>query len=295
MRLAAARISPATPFLPPFAVLAFSSPSPLNSLQVRTKKTKAGKKGGKGGNKGREEEEDEEDEHVVVQVSRKGKGKHVVEEDLTDTQLPGEQFELKKLEKDMSEAIDRLRVSLKQIVGRVDTVKPSLLDNVRVDSPEGRRPLNEFAAVSVKDGKELIVNCYEPSFVKLVSDAIYASPLGLAPLPEGDTKLRVPVPKADDDKRHQLVRDAQTLCEKTRQAIRKVRTDGQKDIKRDTDQKIIGTSEARQEGKKLDDATKKKTAEVDRIFEDIKKMWVKSASLSRAPTDVAPLGSVMDE
>jgi hypothetical protein len=124
LRLTAARIAPATPFVPRFAVPAFSSPSPLTSLQIRTKKTKAGKKGGKGGNKGREEEEDEEDEHVVVQVSRKGKGKHIVEEDLTDTQLPGEQFELKKLEKDMAEAIDRLRVSLKQIVGRVDTVKP---------------------------------------------------------------------------------------------------------------------------------------------------------------------------
>ncbi|BGP22235.1 ribosome recycling factor [Rhodotorula toruloides] len=273
LHLTAARTAPATPCLPRFAVPPFSSPSLLHSLQVRTKKTKANKKGGKGGNKGREEEEeDQEDEHVVVQVTRKGKGKHVVEEDLTDTQLPGEQFELKELEKDMADAIDRLRVSLKQIVGRVDKVMPSLLDNVRVDTAEGRRPLNEYAAVSVKDGKELIVTCYEPSFVKQVSDAIYASPLGLAPLPHGDTKLRVPVPKADEDKRQQLVRDAQTICEKARQAIRKVRTDGRKAIKRDTDQKIIGTSEARQEGKKLDDATKKKTGEVDKIFEDIKKI-----------------------
>jgi len=35
------------------------------------------------------------------------------------------------------------------------------LDNVRVETPEGKRPLNEFASVSIKDGKDLLVSCYE--------------------------------------------------------------------------------------------------------------------------------------
>jgi len=41
--------------------------------------------------------------------------------------------------------------------------RTALLDNVKVETPEGKRPLNEFATVSVKDGKDLLVTCYEES------------------------------------------------------------------------------------------------------------------------------------
>lgn len=87
--------------------------------------------------------------------------------------------------------------------------------------------------------------------MKAVSAAIYASPLNLAPQPSGGGALRVPVPRPDLDKREQYVRDAQALCEKARNTIRAHRIDGQKDIKRDVDDKVVGTSEARTEGKKV--------------------------------------------
>ncbi|POY76139.1 hypothetical protein BMF94_0862 [Rhodotorula taiwanensis] len=236
--------------------------SPPSLTFVRTKKTKPSKQtedapdGGRGsaGKKG------------------KGKGKMLTEDDLLERQLPGEHFELKVLEERMQEAIDRLRVSLNAVVGRVGRITPALLDGVKVDTPEGKRPLLEFANVSVKDGRDLLVTCYEESSIKAVSSAIYASPLNLAPQPSGASSLRVPVPRPDLDKRQQYVRDAQALCEKARNTIRAHRVDGQKDIKKDVDAKVVGTSEARTEGKKLDDATKKKTAEVDKIFEDVKRV-----------------------
>lgn len=235
-------------------------------ILIRTKKTKPSKKAdsdpdagrGAGGNTGKK--------------SGKGKGKMLTEDDLLERQLPGEHFELKVLEGRMQEAIDRLRVSLNTVVGRVGRITPALLDGVKIDTPEGKRPLLEFANVSVKDGRDLVVTCYEESSMKAVSAAIYASPLNLAPQPSGAATLRVPVPRPDLDKRQQYVRDAQALCEKARNTIRAHRIDGQKDIKRDVDDKVVGTSEARTEGKKLDDATKKKTAEVDKIFEDVKKV-----------------------
>lgn len=87
--------------------------------------------------------------------------------------------------------------------------------------------------------------------MKAVSAAIYASPLNVAPLPAGSSSFRVPIPRPDDAKRQQYVRDAQALCEKARNTIRGHRIDGQKDIKRDVDEKVIGTSEARSENKRV--------------------------------------------
>ncbi|BGP19025.1 hypothetical protein JCM10213_009265 [Rhodosporidiobolus nylandii] len=246
-----------------------SSPTALPLLHLRTKKTKASNK------KPAKPFEDEETDDVAPgkgKGGKKGKGKMLTEEELADTQLPGEVFELKVLEGKMADAVDRLRVGLKQVVGRVGRVTPALLDNIRVNTPEGKRPLNEFAAVSVQGGKDLVVSCYEEAGMEPVTAALYASPLNLTPQSTGATTIRVPVPKPDNDKRQQLVRDAQALCEKARIAVRQVRTDGQKEIKADVDRKVIGKEEGRAEGKKLDDATKKKTAEVDKIFEDAKKV-----------------------
>ncbi|GJN88037.1 hypothetical protein Rhopal_000993-T1 [Rhodotorula paludigena] len=272
LRVAAQRAPPLASACPRAAAVASSAPrpSPASFVPLRTKKTKASKKPAA---QAFEEDDDYEAGPGKGKGGKRGKGKMLTEDELLDKQLPGEQFELKKLEKDMADSIDRLRVSLKQVVGRVGRVSPSLLDNVRVETPEGKRPLAEFASVTVKDGKDLLVTCYEEAGVKPVTAAIYASPLNLAPQTTANTlALRVPVPRADWDKRQQLVRDAQGLCEKARIAIRQVRIDGQKEIKRDVDGKVIGKEEARGEGKKLDDATKKKTAEVDKIFEDAKKV-----------------------
>lgn len=117
------------PYPAPLALLslparpAFISPpvSTPPSLLVRHKKTKAKK---------------QDDADYDPTPPSKGKGKKhgkghlVTEQELLDTQLPGEQFELKVLETNMSDAVDRLRVALKQVVGRVGRVSPSALHSL---------------------------------------------------------------------------------------------------------------------------------------------------------------------
>jgi ribosome recycling factor len=166
------------------APLVVPSPTPrsLPLFLIRTKKTKASKKSAA---TQFQEDDDYEAGPGKGHGGKKGKGRLLTEEDLTDMQLPGEKFELKVLEERMKDGIEKLRVNLKTVVGRVGRVSPgepqkpfvpshlraherwvpcvALLDNVRVDSPEGKRPLNEFATVSVKDGKDLLVTCYEES------------------------------------------------------------------------------------------------------------------------------------
>lgn len=145
-----------------------------------------------------------------------------------------------------------------------------LLDKIRVDDGEGqKRPLNEFASVSVQGGKDLIVTVYQEDvshphtfiwppirtsltlhlfsqFLKPVSSAIFASPLSLAPQPTGATTLRVPIPRADWDKRQQLVKQANDLAENAKIAIRQVRIKAQKEIKAELEKE-----EGRAEAKKV--------------------------------------------
>lgn len=132
--------------------------------------------------------------------------------------------------------------------------------------------------------------------MKFVSAALYASPLSLTPQQTGETTLKVPIARPDWDKRQVLVKQAAELCENARVAIRATRGKGQKDIKLDLDGKVIGKEEARTEGKavrfllflletnelmckQLDTTTKKRTDEVDTIFERAKKVFVSSVPL----------------
>lgn len=135
-----------------------------------------------------------------------------------------------------------------------------------------KRPLSEFATVSVKDGKDLLVTVYEESVrsllssppstfptepssfsqsMKPVTQALYDSALSLTPQAASSTSIRVPIPRPDWDKRQQLVRQAQDLCETARVAIRSVRARGQKEIKGDVDSKVATKDDGRNDSKKV--------------------------------------------
>ncbi|KAM0746253.1 ribosome recycling factor [Meredithblackwellia eburnea MCA 4105] len=255
-------------------------PPPITTTTLGLARTYASKKKSGGGKKvagisssskkGIQEEEEDEDYAGRKGKKKKGGGK-AFEEDEDDDERAGEteaRFDLKLLEREMDEAVTRLRVALKTVVGRVGRVSPALLDGIKVDHEGTRSPLNEFATVTVKDGKDLLVTVYDEAYLKPVSAALYASPLSLTPQPHphSSLSLRVPVPKPDWDKRHVLVRQAGDACEGARVAVRAVRARGVREIK----DKVGSKDEGRSEGKKLDAATKKRTDEVDTIFEQAK-------------------------
>lgn len=88
-------------------------------------------------------------------------------------------------------------------------------------------------------------------YVKELMRAFQSSNLGLSPVQANPTSIRITVPKPDLDKRRELVRQASELAETARIAIRNARHKGQKAIKHDVDEKVVGKDEAKGEGKKV--------------------------------------------
>lgn len=139
--------------------------------------------------------------------------------------------------------------------------------------------------------------------LKHVERAIYTADLGLIPqtIPNGDEFLiRVPIPRPTAETRAALLKDVSRICENARVSIRSARHTGQKQLKSDVDNKVVGTSEAKKEGQQvslieplywemglrwadlisafqfffflqLEAEAKKHTAKVDSIFEQAKK------------------------
>lgn len=104
-----------------------TSPSSLLSLSPFLSRSYASKK--KGGKKSSAALEEEEDEPVAVKGKggKKGKGKSSFVEDelaVADTGSDEGSFDLKTVEASMDDAVDKLRVGLKAVVGRVGKVSP---------------------------------------------------------------------------------------------------------------------------------------------------------------------------
>lgn len=98
--------------------LAPTVPSPFLSRAYASKK-KAGKK-----NTAVIEDDDEPAPVAKGGKGKKGKGKFVEEDDAGANGEDQGSFDLKAVESSMDEAVDKLRVGLKSVVGRVGRVSP---------------------------------------------------------------------------------------------------------------------------------------------------------------------------
>lgn len=128
-RLAACSCRPALQQAP----AAVCSPS-LLSRSYASKKSKGGKKAAAAF------EEDDEPAPAKGKSGKKGKGKSFAEEEVAAAGGDEVRFDLKAVEQAMDEAVDKLRVGLKSVVGRVGRVSPGELQLLSFFCGLGRPP-----------------------------------------------------------------------------------------------------------------------------------------------------------
>ena len=76
--------------------------------------------------------------------------------------------------------------------------------DVNVSAYGASAALKSLAQVSVKDGKTLLVNVFDPLVVSSVEKAIRSAGLNLNPVPDANNRLRVPIPKPTKETRESM-------------------------------------------------------------------------------------------
>lgn len=66
--------------------------------------------------------------------------------------------------------------------------------------------LDNLAQVSAKDGRNLLVNVYDEHTTTAIEKAIRGAGLNLNPVKEGQTKLRVPIPKQTEKAKESMAK-----------------------------------------------------------------------------------------
>ena len=107
---------------------------------------------------------------------------------------------------------------------RAGRASASLLDKVSVDYYGVPTPVQQMAAVSVSEGRILVIQPWDVSTISTIEKAIQASDLGVNPQDDGKV-IRLIFPPLTEEKRKVLAKDVSKYGEEAKVAVRSIRRD----------------------------------------------------------------------
>ncbi len=154
----------------------------------------------------------------------------------------------------MERSVDALRKELKRI--RTGRASLSVFDGVRVNYYGTPTPLNQLASLSVPESRLITIQPWDASAIKEIEKAILKSNLGLTPTSDGKI-IRITIPPLTEDRRKEIVKHVNKICEDYRVAVRNIR--------RDANEMLKGL---KKDGDASEDEVKKSLDDVQKITDD---------------------------
>lgn len=113
---------------------------------------------------------------------------------------------------------------------RAGRANASILDKIVVDYYGVPTPIQQMAAVSVSEGRILIIQPWDVSTINPISKAIQASDIGINPMNDGKV-IRLTFPPLTEERRKALCKDVSKIAEDSKVAVRSIRRDAIDKIK----------------------------------------------------------------
>ncbi len=114
---------------------------------------------------------------------------------------------------------------------RAGRANPAILDKVMVVYYGTPTPLKSLANVSVPEARQLCIKPYDKSCLAAIEKGIYEANVGLTPNNNGETII-LNIPVLTEDTRKTYVKDAKTIAEDAKIALRNIRQDANNKIKK---------------------------------------------------------------
>ncbi|MDF9866453.1 ribosome recycling factor [Bacilli bacterium PM5-3] len=130
----------------------------------------------------------------------------------------------------MNKTIESFENNLVQI--RTGRANPAMLDGIEVEYYGAMTPLNQVSAITVPEGRQLLIKPYDKTLVDGIERAINEANLGINPQSDGEN-VRLNIPPLTEESRKLLVKDVSKYAEDAKVAIRNIRRDANDAIKKD--------------------------------------------------------------
>lgn len=168
------------------------------------------------------------------------------------------------IEARMDKTIASLKDSFNTI--RSGRANAAIFDKVRVDYYGTKSPLNQVATIAIPEARSVIITPFDKSLISEIEKAIQMADLGLNPSNDGKV-IRIAIPALTADRRKELVKQAKTVAENSRTAIRNIRRDGNDDLKKQQKDGTLTEDGLKTETDKLQKLTDKYIDEINKIYD----------------------------
>lgn len=165
--------------------------------------------------------------------------------------------------------IESLEVKLLNI--RAGRANPAMLNGIMASYYGTPTPIQSLANITVPEARSLMVKPFDKSALKEIERAINEANIGITPVNNGEV-ITLTVPELTEDKRRDYVKQAKTVCEEARVALRNIRQEANNDIKKlelpeDQEKKELSSIQDLIDtyNKKIDEIFKEKETELMRV------------------------------
>ena len=131
-------------------------------------------------------------------------------------------------EKKMMATIEALKNKLLNI--RAGRANPAMLNGIMVSYYGSLTPLQSLANITVPEARQLFIKPFDRSTLKDIERAINEANLGIAPTNNGEMII-LTIPELTEDRRREYVKQAKTVGEEAKVALRNIRQDANNEIK----------------------------------------------------------------
>ncbi len=145
---------------------------------------------------------------------------------------------------------------------RTGKVTTTIVDSIRVDYYGTPTPLNQVGSVVVQDATTIAINPWEKSLLPVIEKAIQEANIGVNPNNDGDF-IKLFFPPMTTEQRQEIVKQAKSMAEKAKVAIRNVRKESNNKIKRLEHDKEISEDEMKRALEQIQKLTDEFVAKID--------------------------------
>lgn len=173
-------------------------------------------------------------------------------------------FDTKIYEDKFKLVVTHFEEELKKV--RTGRAHPGQLDSIKVEVYGSLMPLNQIANITAPEAQMLQITPFDPSNIQAIAAAIRNDQgLGFNPSDDGRV-VRVPVPALTEERRKILVKQTSEKVEDARIALRNIRQDTLKEVKRKKDAKELSEDDAKRIEKTVDADMVIINFKIDEIF-----------------------------
>lgn len=132
-------------------------------------------------------------------------------------------------EKKMQKSIEALDAKLLNI--RAGRANPAMLNGIQVNYYGATSPISSLANITVPEARQLMIKPFDKSALKEMERSLNEANLGITPINNGEVII-LTVPELTEERRKDYVKQAKTICEEAKVALRNIRQDANNEIKR---------------------------------------------------------------